>query len=242
MEPLAAEITSQRFARRFFGVDPKAVHQFLEEIAEALSRLYEKNARLTIERNDAQTALKAARDQVEAAAQQATALQARVRRYEEREALIAHTLELVQETRESTLTRAEAEAEKTVATALVDAKQIVQSSRETAAEVLREVQRRALQTLESAKHAAEAKVALAGAESRLLVEESHAVAARIDLLTKQQLATLLTQIEAMLAECDAARNRRQCPNKLDDLRAELNAIKTRVSDFEGELTHKSRES
>lgn len=215
MEPVPLEITSRRFPRRFLGVDPRAVRQFLEEIAEALSRTHEKNTRLMGERNNAQAALKAAGDQVEAAAQQATTLEARIRKFEEREALIAQTLELAQEVRASTLARAQAEADKKVATALADARQIVQSSRQSAVKVLRDAQQQAMQTLEGAKHAADAKVALARAESRLLVEESRAVAAQIDLLTKQQLSALISQIEAMLLKSDAAaRNPNKWPDKL----------------------------
>jgi cell division septum initiation protein DivIVA len=235
MQPDPTSITTRKFARRLFGLDAKAVYQFRGEVADALIRMHDNERRLIGERNDAQAALKAANVQIEVAAQEATKLDARIRSYQEREASITRTLVLAEEARHEIIVRAQAEAEKSVATARADASEIVNASHQTAAKLLGDARQLARHTLESAKRAAEAKLALAGVESRLLVAESGAIAARIDHLTRQGTAALISQIEAIVAEHDTAKAPGQWRERLSDLRSELDAIKTLIVELEAEI-------
>jgi cell division septum initiation protein DivIVA len=235
-QPLPDNIATRKFAQRLLGLDAMSVYQFLAEIAAAVERLRANESRLTAERDDARAALKVARAQVEAAAQRTASLEARVGSHQEREGSIVQALVLAENTRHEIQAHAQAEADKTVANAQVDATAIVKCARQTAAKLVEEARELAKHTLEGAKRVAEAKSALAGVESRLLIEESGALAARIGLLTRQQTATLTAQVEAIVAEHGASADVLQQPERLGELKSELDQAMKLVIELETKMT------
>lgn len=235
MHPSPASVTTKKFARRLFGLDAAAVSQFLGDLAAALDRLQANEAQLIVERDEARAALEAVKAQVAAGAQQAATLEARVAAYQAREASIAQTLILADETRREIEARAQTKAEATVATAHVDAREIVKAARHTAVALAEEARTLATHALEGARRVAEAKLALAEVESRLLIEESSAVAARLDHVTRQETATLRAHADAIVAASRTPTGLRPPADRLGELKSDLDRTKTLLQHLEATI-------